>query len=80
MVENINDPERIRGYGPGGELKKDLTPPPQITGFEYQVLACKKAIEEKKTECEDMPHSEILKIMRLMDRIRQIYGVKFPFE
>ena len=80
VVENINDPERIRGYGPGGELKKDLTPPPQITGFEYQVLACKKAIEEKKTECEDMPHSEILKIMRLMDRIRQIYGIRFPFE
>ncbi len=80
VVENINDPSRIIVYDAGGNVKKEILPPKQITGYEYQVLSCKKAIEEGKIECPEMPHSESLEIMRQMDKIREIFGIKFPFE
>ncbi len=80
VVQNINNPEKISVFDTDGNLKKELTPPPQVSGYEYEVYACKKAIEEGKTECPEMPHSETLEIMRQMDKIRAIFGIKFPFE
>ncbi len=82
-VQNINNPEKITVYAPDRtkyEILEDITVPEQITGYEYEVLACKKALEEGKIECEEMPHSETLTIMRQMDEIRQQYGIVFPFE
>ena len=54
--------------------------PEQINGYEYEVLACIKAIQEGKIECEEMPHEETLWVMRLMDRIRKDWGMIYPFE
>ena len=54
--------------------------PEQISGFEYEVLSCKKAIEEGMLECPEMPHSEILRVMRLMDQVRETWGMKLPCE
>jgi predicted dehydrogenase len=48
--------------------------PQQLTGFEYQILSCKKAIEEGRFECEEMPHSEILRVMNIMDFIRKSWA------
>ena len=55
-------------------------PPQIVNGYEYEVLACKKAIEEGLLECEEMPHSEILVIMEQMDQLRDTWGVVYPFE
>ena len=52
----------------------------QITGYEYEVEACKKALEEGRIECEEMPHSETITIMKQMDEIRKQFGIVFPFE
>lgn len=82
-VQNINNPEKITVYAPDRtkyEIIEDITVPEQITGYEYEVLACKRALEEGKIECEEMPHSETLEIMRQMDVIREQYGIVFPFE
>ena len=82
-VRNINNPEKITVYAPSRtkyEVIEDITVPEQITGYEYEVLACKKALEEGKIECEEMPHSETITIMRQMDEIRKQYGIVFPFE
>lgn len=54
--------------------------PPQITGFEYEVQSSLAAIAEGSCECKDMPHSEILRVMRIMDGLRQEWGLKYPFE
>ena len=54
--------------------------PEQINGYEYEVLSCIKAIQEGKIECEEMPHEETLWVMRLMDRIRNDWGMIYPFE
>ena len=47
--------------------------PKQISGYEYEVLACKRALEEGKLECEEMPHAHTMRIMKLMDRIREFW-------
>jgi predicted dehydrogenase len=56
-------------------VEKEIPVPPQITGFEYQFRACKEAIEAGLLEPPQMPHSEILYIMHLMDRLRAEWGV-----
>ena len=84
LVENINNPAKITvveaGSGHRYTVKKEIVVPEQITGYEYEVLACKKALEEGRIECPEMPHDETLEIMRQMDEIRQQFGLRFPFE
>ena len=82
-VENINNPWKITVYAPDREkyeIKEELMVPEQITGYEYQVLACKRAIENGDIECEEMPHAETIEIMRQMDEIRRQFGIVYPFE
>ena len=54
--------------------------PAQISGFEYEVLACKRALQEGKLECAEMPHQDSIFIMEIMDSLRKEWGVRFPFE
>ncbi len=82
-VQNINNPHRITVYEPDRDsyrIRKDIEVPKQITGYEYEVLACKEALEKGRIECEEMPHSETVTIMKQMDEIRKQFGIVFPFE
>lgn len=79
-VQNINNCEEIRVFGLNRKLTARYTVPKQISGYEYEVLACKKAIEAGKTECEEMPHAESLRVMKLLDVARSQWGMKFPCE
>lgn len=79
-VQNINNPEAIRIYNIEHEMIKEILPPPQINGYEYELMACRDAIMNGETECKDMPHSEILEIMKQMDHLRNLWGIKYPFE
>ncbi len=79
-VQNINNPEAIRIFDLDRNQVKELLQPKQITGFEYQVEACIDAIEAGEVECEQMPHSEILKMMHTMDAIRERWGMTYPME
>lgn len=80
IAENINNVDKIKIYSPGRELVKELAPPAQITGFEDEVRASMKAIREGKIECREIPHEEILYMMKLMDSLREEWGVQYPFE
>ena len=82
-VENINNPQVIRVYASDGltrELTREIAVPEQITGYEYELVSCKRAIEAGALECPEMPHAETLELMRQMDEIRRQFGVVFPFE
>lgn len=82
-VENINNPQKITVFeqdGYGKKALKTLDVPAQITGYEYEVRAAVKAIEEGAIECPQMPHEEILEIMRQMDEARRQFKIRFPFE
>ena len=82
-VENFNNPQKITAFRRDGYVKTEIESwkiPKQITGYEYEVRSAIKAIEEGKTECPEMPHSETLEIMRQMDEARRQFGLVFPFE
>jgi len=77
---NINNIEKIEVFNEDHELIRDVEIPKQINGYEYEVLACKRALLEGKLECEEMPHSKTILIMKWMDELRKQWGIKYPFE
>jgi predicted dehydrogenase len=77
---NINNCEGIHVYDTEDKRIASYETPRQMTGFEYQVESCRKAIEGGLTECPEMPHADILKVMGIMDRIRKDWGLRFPCE
>ncbi|MGD1821305.1 MAG: Gfo/Idh/MocA family protein [Pleomorphochaeta sp.] len=79
-IENINNPEKISIFDEEGVLVEEILPPEQITGFEYQVRACLEAIEEGQIEPKQMPHSETLRMMEIMDQLRKTWDIVFPWE
>ncbi len=80
MVQNINNCEGIRVYNKNHELIAEYETPKQITGYEYEVEACMEAMKKGALECPQMPHSETILIMELMDSIRKQVGVIYPGE
>jgi len=79
-VQNINNCEEIRVFDLERKMTARYQVPEQINGYEYEVLSCMKAIEEGKTECPEMPHSETLRVMKILDSIRQQWNMTFPCE
>ena len=62
-------------------MKIKLGPPEeQKSGYEWEVLACKDALEKGCLESPFMPHSETLAIMHQMDSLRSEWGVRFPMD
>ena len=83
QAHDVFNPQKITVCGVEGYchyVKKEIDVPAQITGYEYEVLACMKAIAEGRTECPEMPHAETLLIMQQMDEIRRQFGIIYPFE
>lgn len=80
IIDNINNPQQITVNGPDRTYIKTIQVPQQITGYEYQFLACRKALIEGRLEPEEMPHEETLYIMELMDGLRQKWGVHYPMD
>ena len=79
-VNNVNNPTVFEVYDDNDRLLKRVEAPEMITGFEYQVEACMRAMENGQLECPEMPHSEILCIMKQMDRLRADWGMVYPFD
>lgn len=79
-VDTLNNFTAIRVYDNAGNLLQEPEIPAQINGYEYEVLACVRALETGTLECEEMPHSETIEIMEQMDRLRREWGVVYPFE
>ena len=83
QVHDIFNPEKITVCGVSGYkhfVRKEIFVPKQITGYEYEVLACQRAIADGCTQCFEMPHSETLAIMDQMDELRRQFDLVFPFE
>lgn len=60
--------------------RRELLPPLQINGFDFELNAALDAIANGKCETEEMPHSETVKMLKIMDYLRSRWGVKYPFE
>ena len=79
-VHNINNCEKICVYNNERELVIEKEVPAQINGYEYEVLACMKAIAKCDVECDAIPHEETLRVMALLDSIRAKWGMQYPCE
>ena len=80
VVRNINNPEGIDVYDGDHRLVHHVDAPTQLTGYEYEVADAAEALLDGKIECAAMPHADTIRIMELMDAIRDRWGLKFPFE
>ncbi len=80
IVENINNFESITVYDASYKKAAEYKRPKQISGYEYEVEASIRAIRAGKIQCEEMPHEEILRVMKLMDSLRKEWGIVYPFE
>lgn len=80
VVKGMNNVTHISAYGEKQKWIADYPIPAQINGYEYEVLACKKALENGWTECPEMPLSETLRVMKILDEIRRQWNMKFPCE
>ncbi|KAB7789719.1 Gfo/Idh/MocA family protein [Bifidobacterium leontopitheci] len=80
LCRNINNVEGVDVYGADHALRRHVEVPAQLTGYEYEVAAAANAILDGRIECAEMPHADTLRIMRLMDRLRGEWGLRYPFE
>lgn len=79
-VRNTNNYDSIIRYDLDGNVVEVYAIPEQINGYEYELLAALKAIEEGKIECPEMPHEESIEIMKQMDYLRKEWGVVYPWD
>lgn len=80
IIDNVNNPQRITVNGPDRVYVETIPVPKQITGYEYQFVACRDAIAAGLTEPPQMPLDETLYIMELMDGLRKDWDVRYPMD
>lgn len=80
VVKNLNNFSSIIRYDNEDNLLEEYPIPKQINGYEYELLSAVRAIEAGEIECNEMPHSMTLTIMKQMDELRALWGIKYPFE
>ena len=80
IIDNINNPQTITVNGPDRTYVETIRVPQQITGYEFQFLACRQALMDGRLEPIEMPHAETLYIVQLMDGLRRKWGVHYPMD
>jgi hypothetical protein len=63
-----------------GKEPYDIECPFEISGYEYEVRAALKAIDEGRLYCDELPWRESVRLMEIMDGLRDMWGIRFPFE
>ena len=80
IIDNINNPQKITVNGPDRTYIETIPVPQQITGYEYQFVACRQALIDGLLEPKEMPLEETLYIMQLMDSLRKDWDVRYPMD
>ncbi len=80
IIDNINNPQTITVNGPDRTYVETIRVPQQITGYEYQFLACRQALIDSLKEPHEMSHAETRYMMQLMDGLRRKWGVRYPMD
>lgn len=77
---DLSNCSEIRVYDGNKKMTACYPVPEQINGYEYEALACVRAIRAGQVECPEIPHSETLRIMKILDAVREQWGFKLPCE
>lgn len=78
VVDNINNPHKIDHYDQDHNLIHTYDFSNQITGFEYEIIACQEAIQNHLLETPQVPHSLTLKVLHYMDQLRHQWNIIYP--
>ncbi|MBO7402576.1 MAG: gfo/Idh/MocA family oxidoreductase, partial [Lachnospiraceae bacterium] len=66
-------PQEINIFDTSDRLLKHIDVPKQISGYEYEFLESMDCIEKGLSESRSMPLSESVKMMEIMDRVREAW-------
>lgn len=80
VVTNINNPQRFRIFDPDHNVLQSVDCPPQLTGYEYEVLEMADTLGKGLLECPSMPHRDTLRMMQVMDDLLAQMGIRYPCE
>jgi len=72
--------EKAYIYDLNDHLIKEISHPFIVNGFEYEIMETYRMVEAGLLESSIMPHSVTLEIMKEMDELRKIWGLKYPQE
>ena len=81
-VDNVNNPGWIEVFDRNDHTRplRHIDVPKQITGYEYEVEACLRDLQQGALEPMEIPHAQTIELMRQMDTLRAQWGMKYPFE
>ncbi len=79
-VDNVNCPELVEVYRNYELVASYPRPDDMVTGYEYQVMECRRCLQQGLLESPMMPHAETISIMRQMDALRKEWGVVYPYD
>ena len=73
-VDDVMNFNNVSVYDSRNTLLKQFSLETGKTGYEYEFLACRKAILEGRCEFEEMPLETSLRLMRQYDQIRKVWN------
>lgn len=79
-IDSLDNCSEICVYDGNKHLTGRYPVPEQINGYEYEAAACAEAIRGGQVECPQMPHSETMRLMRILDKVREQWGFRLPCE
>lgn len=78
-VDAVNWPKQVTVYDASGKVIDQWgIPSDQVSGYEYEFLAAQEALDNGWIEHPLMPHDATLRLMKVMDTLRQQWGVTYP--
>lgn len=80
VIDNVSNFEGLDVYDSSYNKVVTYKRQKQKTGYEYELEACAKAIRRGEKECAQMPQSQTVSIMHMLDYIRKQLGIVFPQE
>ena len=80
VIENINNPQSVDVYDTDDKLIEHHDIPKQISGYEYEAQECIDCINQGMLEPTSISMDDTIHLMEVMDKIRNIWGLKYPQE
>lgn len=75
----IPNVKKIKVYN-DSKLLETVKVEKQLTGYEYEVIESIKALKSNRIEPQSLSHQQSLKVLQLLDQIREEIGLVYPFE
>ncbi|HHU74765.1 MAG TPA: Gfo/Idh/MocA family oxidoreductase [Clostridiales bacterium] len=67
-------------YDKEGKLLESCSIPHKVNGYEYEAMEVNRCLRDGKLESDLVPLKDTLNIMKLMDQMRNEWGLKYPQE